>query len=169
MKKSLLIGFLVTISVQLYAQTAKIKQAETYFKTFRFAEATPIYQELIQKDNILLIDNEQIFYNAITSAEKCRNYTFENDVLARISLSEKYTFDYAFMYFQLNVFLGFYDKAKEILNSSIVEASSDPRKEILKQYKGGAVWDELKSDTSKYILTKKYLRRNVLLMRFTFF
>ena len=154
MKKSLLIGFLVTISVQLYAQTAKIKQAETYFKTFRFAEATPIYQELIQKDNILLIDNEQVFYNAITSAEKCRNYTFENDVLARISLSEKYTFDYAFMYFQLNVFLGFYDKAKEILNSAIVEASSDPRKEILKQYKGGAVWDELKSDTSKYILTK---------------
>ena len=57
MKLFLLIGFMLTLSVQLIGQNSKITQAESYFKTFRYAEASPIYQELIQKDNLLIAEN----------------------------------------------------------------------------------------------------------------
>ena len=145
---------MLTLSVQLIGQNSKISQAENYFKTFRYAEATPIYQELIQKDNLLLAENELIFRHALISSEKCRDFVFENDVLARLSVSDQYTFSDAYQYFQLNLFLGFTEKAQEVLNSPIVKNTTDARKKLLDQYNGGIIWNELKSDTSRYLLTK---------------
>ncbi len=145
---------MLTLSVQLIGQNSKITQAENYFKTFRYAEASPIYQELIQKDNLLLAENELIFRHALISSEKCRDFVFENDILARLSVSDKYIFSDAYQYFQLNLFLGFTEKAKEVLNSPIVKNTTDVRKKLLDQYNGGIIWNELKSDTSRYLLTK---------------
>ncbi len=145
---------MLTLTMQLIAQSAKITQAENYFKTFRYAEANPIYQELIQKDNLLLTENELIFRHALISSEKCRDFVFENDVLARLSVSDKYTFSDAYQYFQLNLFLGLTEKAQEVLNSPIVKNTTDARKKLLDQYNGGIIWNELKSDTSRYLLTK---------------
>ncbi len=154
MKKFLLVGFMLTITAQLISQNAKINQAESYFNTYRYAEASPIYKELILKDNLDINKYDSIFRHAAVSADKSRDFIFENDVFTRLSLSSKYTFDDAYSYFKLSVFLGFYEKAKLILTSSVVTNSNDLRKEILNQYNGGNVWVELNRDTSLYTIDK---------------
>ena len=49
MKANLLLILLISFSLQLNSQNLKISQAESYFKEYRFAEATPIFKELIFK------------------------------------------------------------------------------------------------------------------------
>ena len=141
--------------MSVIGQNLKINQAETYFKEFRYADATPIYQELIEKNQISLDANENVYRHAVISADKSHAFDFEYQVLAKLSQSSKYTFDDAFSYFQMSLFLGFYDKAKEVLNSAIVQSSTDARKSILDKYKGGEVIDKLKnSDTTIYKISK---------------
>ncbi len=139
---------------QLIGQNFKINQAEMYFNSYRYAEATPIYEELILEDNLDINQYDSIYRHATISADKCHNFVFENDVFTRLSLSSKYTFDDAYSYFKLSMFLGFYEKAKEILKSQIVINSSDERIKIMTNYKGGAVWSEFNSDTSRYEISK---------------
>ena len=155
MKIVLLIICIITFSVSLIGQNLKINQAETYFKEYRYAESTPIYKELIEKNNISIDDHLDVYRHAFVSADKSHDFDFEYQVLEKLSQSSNYTFDDAFSYFQMSLFLGYYDKAKEILNSSIVLNSSDTRKSILEKYNNGIEIDKLKSlDTSMYKIKK---------------
>ena len=155
MKIILIVSCFITFSISSIGQNLKINQAETYFKEFRYAEATPIYKELIEKNQISIDENENVYKHAVISADKSHSYDFEYQVLAKISQSSKYTFDDAFSYFQISLFLGFYDKAKEILNSEVVKTSTDARKSILAKYNGGVEIDKIKSiDSSIYKINK---------------
>ena len=145
---------MVCFTTSVFGQNLKIKQAESYFNSFRFAEATPIYQELIQKDAIRIAENELVYRHAIIAANESHNFDFEYAVLTALSQSDKYTFEDAYTYFQLSIFLGLYDKAKEILNSPIVVNSTDLRKGLLNEYKIGNSWEDLKKDTSDYKISK---------------
>ena len=51
MKIILIVSCFVAFSISSIGQNLKINQAETYFKEFRYAEATPIYKELIDTMN----------------------------------------------------------------------------------------------------------------------
>ena len=150
MKSILIFSCLILLSTTSFAQTLKVKQAEDYFKAYRFSEATPIYQELIEKDKLSFDEHQSVFRNAILSAEKSRNFDFKFNTLEIISLSTGYTFDDAFEFFKTAIFVGRYDIAKQILSSEIVKTSSDSRKIILDQYKEGLVWDELLLDTTNF-------------------
>ena len=150
MKALIILSCLFSFSVQVYSQNLKIKQAELYFNSFRYAEATPIYEELILKDQLDINAHDSIFRHAAISADKSRNFDFENNVLARLSLSTKYTFEDAYAYFQLSAFLGLYEKAKEILKSPTIKNSTDVRKDLLNKYREGEVWADLKKDTTLY-------------------
>lgn len=152
MKIFLMLSCLISFTFNSFAQNLKVSQAEMYYKLYRYAEANPIYKELIQKDELKIAEQEIVFRHALTASEKCRDFVFEYDVLARISQSDKYTFDDAYAYFQLSLFLGYYDRAKEILASQIVLNSVDARKTNLDKYKNGSVWDEMKKDTSIYAI-----------------
>ncbi len=153
MKIFLVLSCLISLSFTSLAQNLKVNQAEMYYKLYRFGEANPIYKELIQKDGVKVSDHEEVYRHALVSSEKCRDYNFQYDVLGRISQSEKYTFDDAYSYFQLSLFLGFYDRAKEIMSSQIVVNSVDSRKMLLDHYKNGDVWSEIRKDTSVYKIT----------------
>lgn len=152
MKIVLLLGCVSSLTFNILAQNLKVNQAEKYFNSYRYAEATPIYKELIQKDNIKILQFETVFRHAVVASNKCRDFNFEYDVLGRISQSDKYTFEDAFSYFQLSIFLGYYDKAKELLTCPIVVNSTDPRKMLLDRYKKGNVWSDIKKDTSIYAI-----------------
>ena len=152
MKIFLILTCSISFVLNSFAQNLKVSQAEMYYKSYRYAEANPIYKELIQKDDLKISEQELVFRHALVTSEKCRDFAFEYDVLFRISESDKYTFDDAYAYFQLSLFLGYYEKAKEILASQIVINSIDSRKLNLDKYKNGNVWDEIKKDTSIYII-----------------
>jgi len=154
MKIILLLSCFISFSAVVVGQNLKINQAEKYFSQFRYADATPIYQELIQKDQIKIETFEKIYRHALVSADKSRDYVFGNDVLARLYANPTATFDDAFAYFQMSLFLGFTEKAKEILTSPIVVNSTDARKSILESYKGGSVLESFKIDTSIYKVKK---------------
>ena len=155
MKIILIVSCFVAFSISSIGQNLKINQAETYFKEFRYAEATPIYKELIEKNQINIDANESVYRHAVISSDKSHDFDFEYQVLAKLSQSSKYTFEDAFNYFQLSLFLGFHEKAKEILNSEIVKTNTDTRKLILDKYKGGAELDKIKSlDSSIYKIIK---------------
>jgi len=151
MKLTLLLSCLLISATSLFAQNLKTKQAEGYYATYRYSEATPIYKELIQKDGISFDENPTVFRHAIISSEKSRDFQFKYELCEVISLSNGYQFEDAFEFFQTSIFLGKYDQAKLILASEIVKNSNDPRKSILDNYQNGAIWDELLMDTSSYL------------------
>lgn len=152
MKFLLVLSFVLTLSGNLFGQKLKIKQAENYFKTYRFAEAKLIYKELIEKDQILLDEYTDVYRHAIIAADKTHDYIFEYNQLAKLSLSKNYNFDDAFRYFQVSMFLGFYENANTLLNSPVVVNSTDPRKAILDKYNGTVQWSEFLKDTSHFQL-----------------
>jgi outer membrane protein OmpA-like peptidoglycan-associated protein len=158
--KSILILFCLSFSTITIGQTLKIKQAEDYFKTYRYYESTPIYKELIQKDELTFEENPELYRHAVISAENSRDFDFKFNTLDVISLSQGYTFDDAFEYFKTSLFVGRFDKAKEILSSDVVINSSDSRKLLLSAYKEGNVWEELLKDTTQYTTSKVSFNSN---------
>jgi len=153
MKSIILTLATIFFSVCLFGQNLKIQQAESYFNTYRFAEATPIYKELVQKNNLDVDKYDTLYRHALVSAEKSKDFDFKFDVLEKLSFSSKYTFDDAFEFFQTSLFLGRYQRAKEILSSEIVKNSSSPSKALLDKYDNGSIWDELTKDTSMYSIS----------------
>ena len=158
--KSILILFCLSFSTITIGQKLKIKQAEDYFKSYRYYESTPIYKELIQKDMLSFDENPELYRHAVISAEKSRDFDFKFNTLDIISLSQGYTFDDAFEFFKTALFVGRLDKAKEILLSDIVANSTDARKELLSAYKQGSVWEELLKDTTQYTTSKVSFNSN---------
>ena len=150
MKSILLVSCLMFLTTISFAQKLKVKQAEDYFSTYRFSEATPIFQELIEEDQLSFDEYPLVYRHAIISAEKSRNFQFKFNTLEKISLSNGYSFEDAYDFFKTALFIGNYNIAKQILSSAIVTSSSDARKVILDQYKDGLVWDELLKDTTIY-------------------
>jgi len=150
MKSILLVSCLMFLTTISFAQKLKVKQAEDYFSTYRFSEATPIFQELIEEDQLSFDEYPIVYRHAIISAEKSRNFQFKFNTLEKISLSNGYSFEDAYDFFKTALFIGNYNIAKQILSSAIVTSSSDARKVILDQYKDGLVWDELLKDTTIY-------------------
>ncbi len=149
MKGFLFFSCIFCSSFQLLSQNMKISQAETYYKEFRFADATPIYQELIEKNQLAFSENETVFRHAIVSAEKSHNYDFEYSVMSTLFTSDKCTFDDAYHYFQLTLFLGLYEKATEVLNSNKLNiVTDDPRIKTLKEYRGKVDWSSYLADTT---------------------
>ena len=150
MKSIILTLATIFFNVCLFGQNLKIQQAESYFNTYRFAEATPIYKELVQKNNLDVEKYDTLFRHALVSAENSKDFEFKFDVLERLSFSSTYSFEDAFEFFQTSLFLGKYKRAKEILSSEIVKKSSSPSKMILDKYNNGSIWDELTKDTTIY-------------------
>ena len=161
MKATLLLILLISVSLQLNSQNLKISQAELYFKEYRFAEATPIYKELILKNQINVSKYDNVYRHAIISADKSHDHLFLYDVLNKFSQSDKFNFDDAFTFFKVSMNLGYYDKAKEILNSSIVSNSDSPKKNLLNKYRSGSIIDDLKRDTSNYEINKSVFNSGI--------
>ena len=161
MKAFFLLILLISISLQLNSQKLKINQAELYFKEYRFAESTPIYNELIFKDKISVDKYENVFRHAIVSADKSHNHILLYDVLNQFSQSDKFNFDDAYYFFQISMNLGKYEKAKEILNSPIVLNSENPKKNLLINYQGGNFIDKILKDTLGYEIKKSIFNSGI--------
>lgn len=143
-------SFLLFCSIQVIGQNLKVNQAEYYYKAYRFSEATPIYKELITKDDLKIDLNEVVFRHAFDAADKSRDYSFANEVMGKIATSKFYTVEDAYNYFQLSLMTKNYAKAKEIAASDIVINATSPKKDLLAKYENGSVWDNYKKDTVKY-------------------
>jgi outer membrane protein OmpA-like peptidoglycan-associated protein len=149
MKSFLLLACIFGVPFSVFCQNLKIKQAESYFNTFRFAEATLIYQELIVEDQLSLAEHASIFRHAVIAAGKCRNYELEYNVLNSLYSSNSCTFEDAYRLFQISRFLGLYEKATEVLNSTqLTSIPSNSRAEKLKEYDGKVDWASYTKDTS---------------------
>jgi len=87
MKSIILTLATIFFNVCLFGQNLKIQQVESYFNTYRFAEATPIYKELVQKNNLDVEKYDTLFRHALVSAENSKDFEFKFDVLERLSFS----------------------------------------------------------------------------------
>ena len=58
MKIFLMLSCSISFAFNNFAQNLKVSQAEMYYKSYRYAEANPIYKELIQKDDLKISEQE---------------------------------------------------------------------------------------------------------------
>jgi len=142
------------LSFSLFSQNLKINQAEYYFKAYRFAESTPIYKELIAKDHIKVLGNESVYRNAITSAEKSRDFIFAYDAISQLSTSESFTNDDNYHFFQLSLLTKNYSKAKELIFKGIIIEKNGNKLDLAKIYFDGKIWEDIAKDTSEYKITE---------------
>jgi outer membrane protein OmpA-like peptidoglycan-associated protein len=152
MKLSLSIILLVLISTFSYGQTKKIAFAEKYYNAHRYAEASEIYLELINKDKIDASTNADVFRNAAEACIKCKKYTEANDVLSYLSGTDQFTFDDGYKLIKLLLYMDRAFDAQAIYQHQAIASSIDPRKASLDIYFDTSrnFLDSMKRDTSLY-------------------
>ena len=144
-----LIG-LVCFSLNLFGQNLKVNQAEYYFKSYRFAEATPIYKELIEKDHLKIELFETVYRDAVVSAEKSRDFSFAYNVMDKLSSTKSFSNDDAYHFFQLSLLTSNYAKAKELIFKGIVISNGTTKTDLAKLYFNGKIWDDIAKDSTKF-------------------
>jgi len=141
---------LVFITLNLFSQNLKVNQAEHYFKSYRFAEATPIYKELIEKDHLKIDLFESVYKDAVISAEKSKDYSFAYSTMDKLSSTKNFSNEDAYHFFQLSLLTSNYSKAKELIFKGIVISNGANKLDLAKLYFDGKIWDDILKDSSKF-------------------
>ena len=152
MKLSLTIILIVLVSSFSFGQAKKIAFAEKYFNAHRYAEASEIYLELINKDKIDAGTYADIYRNAAESCIKCKKYSEANDVLSYLSGTDQFTFDDGYKLIKLLLYMDKAFDAQAIYQHQAIASSIDPRKSSIDIYFDTArnFLDSMKRDTSMY-------------------
>ena len=152
MKLSLTIILIVLVSSFSFGQAKKIAFAEKYFNAHRYAEASEIYLELINKDKIDAGTYADIYRNAAESCIKCKKYSEANDVLSYLSGTDQFTFDDGYKLIKLLLYMDKAFDAQAIYQHQAIASSIDPRKSSIDIYFDTArnFLDSMKRDTLMY-------------------
>ena len=141
------------VGLQGFSQENKIRKAEDYFKLQRYYDASSIYRELIEEDKIKPERYATIYRHAFESQFKAKKYEQAKNTYEYLSGSEEFTFDDAYDYMQLMLYMGKIDEMRSMFNHKVVQEAIDPRKEVVSKYVNTPFIDEMKQDSLKYSLT----------------
>lgn len=148
MKSISIVMFCLMLGFLGFGQSTKIKVADSYFQSYRFADAKEIYSELIFKDKLDVNQYMDLYRNAVQSSIKCNDYWFALKIYEKMVNSEKFDSDDAYALFKLNNFLGRYEKLDDLLQMPQITGASGAKKELLEQYANQKPWVNLMKDTA---------------------
>jgi len=141
------------VGLQGFSQENKIRKAEDYFKLQRYYDASSIYRELIEEDKIKPERYATIYRHAFESQFKAKKYEQAKNTYEYLSGSEEFTFDDAYDYMQLMLYMGKIDEMRSMFNHKVVQEAIDSRKEVVSKYVNTPFIDDMKQDSLKYSLT----------------
>ena len=145
---------LLSVSNSVCAQKGKIKKAESYFSKMRYYDASLIYIDLIERNQISASEYPDVYRNGAISLIKTKNYEKAKNALEFLSGTDQFTFDDASRYIHLMMFLNKQDDAKSMYQHKVVTESNDERKKSFDKYFNTAFLEDLKKDSLSYKLEK---------------
>ncbi len=151
MKLSLTVLLLVLVTSFSFAQEKKIAFAEKYFNAHRYAEASEIYLELINKNKLDAESHPDVYRNAAEACIKCKKYDDANNILSYLSGTTQFTFEDSYKLIKLLLYMDKAFDAEAIYKLPACSTSIDPKKATLDIYFDSTNFlANLKSDTSLY-------------------
>ena len=151
MKLSLTVFLLVLFTSIALGQVKKVAFAEKYFNAHRYAEASEIYLELINKDKLDAGSYADVYRNAAEACIRSKKYNEANDILSYLSGTNQFTFEDAYKLIKLLLYMDKAFDAQAIYNHPACASSIDPKKASLDIYFDSTNFlANLKSDTSMY-------------------
>ncbi len=152
MKLSITVLLLILTCSFSFGQEKKVAFAEQYFNAHRYAEASEIYLELINKDKLDAQSHADVYRNAAEACMKCKKYSEANDILSYLSGTDQFTFDDGYKLIKLLLYMDKAFDAQAIYQHAAIASSIDPRKPSLDLYFDTSrnFLDSLKRDTSMY-------------------
>jgi len=133
-----------------FTQERRISNALKTFEARQYDVSNDIYSNLIKKDTLDPQLYPDVFRNGAISAIKVQKYIEAKHFYEKLSKTEQFTFEDAFNYIQLMVYIGANQEAQKMYEHPVVLASNDARLNLLEVYFTGTYLDELRQDSLKY-------------------
>ncbi len=146
----LVLLLIVSITMFSFAQESRITKGLKEFEAKHYDVSSEIYATLIKKDTLAPNLYPDVYRNGAISSIQVRKYTDAKHFYEKLSKTEQFTFEDAFNYIQLMVYIGANQEAQKMYAHPIVTASNDPRLNLLEVYFTGTYLEELRQDSIKY-------------------
>ena len=147
----LLLAFLF-LNFAVFAQDRKVAKAESYYAAHRYFAASNIYNELIQKDKLDAGSFPDVYRHGAESDIKTKQYDQAKYALEFLSGTDQFTFEDAYRYIQLMIFLGRVEDARAMYAHRVMSESIDPKKANLITYFETPYLEGMKADSLRYII-----------------
>jgi outer membrane protein OmpA-like peptidoglycan-associated protein len=146
----LVLVLILSITVFSFGQESRIVKGLKEFEAKHYDVSSEIYAKLIKKDTLDPQLYPDVYRNGAISSIQVRKYIEAKHFYEKLSKTEQFTFEDAFNYIQLMVYIGANQEAQKMYTHPVVIASNDPRLNLLEVYFTGSYLDELRQDSLKY-------------------
>ncbi len=137
-------------SVFSFSQEKKIAKGLIEFEAKNYISSSKIYTQLIKEDSIDPQLYPDVYRNGAISAINIKRFTEAKHFYEKLSKTDQFTFEDAFNYIQLMVYIGATQEAQKMYSHPVVVASNDSRLNLLEVYFNGTYLDDLRKDSLKY-------------------
>ena len=138
------------VSAFTFSQEKKIAKALIEFEAKNYKVSSKLFTKLIKEDSLDPKIYPDVYRHGAISAIKIKKYTEAKLFYAKLSKTDQFSFEDAFNYIQLLIYIGATEDAKKIYAHQTVSASNDPRLNLLEVYFQGTYLNELRQDSIKY-------------------
>ncbi len=138
------------VSAFTFSQEKKIAKALIEFEAKNYKVSSKLFTKLIKEDSLDPKIYPDVYRHGAISAIKIKNYTEAKLFYAKLSKTDQFSFEDAFNYIQLLIYIGATEDAKKIYAHPTVSASNDRRLNLLEVYFQGTYLNELRQDSIKY-------------------
>jgi outer membrane protein OmpA-like peptidoglycan-associated protein len=144
---TLVLFFTTTVS---FSQSKKIQKATEAFDLQQFYTSSGLYSSLIKEDSLDPQLYPDVYRNAAFSAIQIKKYTEAKLFYQKLSKTDQFTFEDAYRYIQLMVYIGDIQNARKMYEHPVVTASNDSRLNMLEVYFSGTYLEELQKDSTRF-------------------
>jgi outer membrane protein OmpA-like peptidoglycan-associated protein/tetratricopeptide (TPR) repeat protein len=148
MKTNLLLSFCFLFIIGgAYSQERKIAKAEQYYEANRFYDASLIYNELMWKNKVDAGTHPEVYRHGADANKRTKQYQQAKEALEFLSGTDQFTFDDAYNYIKLMLYMNRVEDARSMFANRVVEESTDARKLELAHYFETAFIDNMINDS----------------------
>lgn len=146
----LVFAVILCTSVFSISQEKKIGKGLVEFEAKRYAVSSEIYSKLIKEDSLDPQLYPDVYRNGAISSIQVKKYTEAKMFYQKLSKTDQFTFEDAFNYIQLMVYIGANQDAQKMFTHPVVVSSTDARLNLLEVYFSGTYLQDLSQDSLKY-------------------
>ncbi len=146
----LVVVLILSVKMFSFAQESRIAKGLKEFEAKHYDVSSKIYAKLIKKDTLDPQLYPDVYRNGAISSINIQKYTEAKHFYEKLSKTDQFTFEDAFNYIQLMVYIGANREAQKMYEHPVVTGSNDSRLNLLEVYFTGTYLDELRQDSLKY-------------------
>jgi outer membrane protein OmpA-like peptidoglycan-associated protein len=148
MKTNFLLAFCFLMMVGIgFSQERKIAKAESYYEVHRYFDASNIYNELMWKNKVDAGTHPEVYRHGADANIRTKQYQQAKDALEFLSGTDQFTFEDAYNYIKLMLYMGRVEDARSMFANKVVEESTDNRKLELAHYFETNFIEDMKNDS----------------------